>query len=259
MTEPTVVVLDRGDSTTISVHLFGGNITSWKIHNKEQLFLSRITRLSELEGVLGGFCFSFPHSGQWNFGPQFGFLKNIMWSLEIGPHYLENGDVWAKFSTKDDAYTRSFWNFSFKISYIIILQERSLCFDIKVENPDKYFFCEFTCILMSFLKLAGIKDCDIVGLEEATVKTRAYKNQDKDSTSAIDCLEVMYTNVEKDVYVTNTHDHGAMKITASGEQDFFVFNPKYGEIPFNYIGKFSLNNYFYIYCFIFQLYMGVGH
>lgn len=55
--------------------------------------------------------------GQWNYGPQHGFARIIRWTLEKSPERLPSGDVEAVFSLMDNDFTRSMWNFPFRLTY----------------------------------------------------------------------------------------------------------------------------------------------
>ena len=41
MASTPVVVLDRGNNTTLTVNLHGCTIVSWRVNNQEQLFVSK--------------------------------------------------------------------------------------------------------------------------------------------------------------------------------------------------------------------------
>lgn len=161
----TVVVLDRGFYTTCTVNFHGATVVSWRIRNIEQLFMSREAVFDDKTIIRGGISFVFPRYGPWNFGPQHGFARIMRWKLEKPPTRLENGDVEAVFSLKDDHFTRSMWNYPFEILYTITLLERELHFDVKVRNLSPKLPFTFNPLLHTYFKVPNVVNCNIIGLQ----------------------------------------------------------------------------------------------
>lgn len=132
MNKSKIIVLDRGEYTTCTVNLQGATVTSWRINNEEQLFVSRQSQSQE--HITEGIQLIFPHFGVWNFGPKQGFARTLSWVLEEGPERMDSGDVFALFSLSDDFYTQALWGYRFRLLYKITLCNSKLMFKICVEN-----------------------------------------------------------------------------------------------------------------------------
>lgn len=233
---PTII-LNRGDYTSLTINLFGGKVTSWRIQNREQLFVSRTACFSHLApNFWNGIGICFPHFKKWNFGPIGGFAKNMMWSLETGPHYLENGDVWATFFLKDDCYSQAIWNYRFMLRYTIILHEFKISFDISVENYDYNFAFLFNFMQRASFRTPDIKNSEIRGLKNALYRIN-YKDDDnadevdilkletRDVIHVNHAIDTIYTRVNKNIEVSNLVDNGNLKIMCEGSNDVHLWNP----------------------------------
>ena len=125
----------------------GATVVSWRVNNQEQLFVSKQAQFDGKKAIRGGIpfvfrkilkifwlfpfdfylcfvpmlfsCFSIQIAqfGAWNYGPQHGFARISRWSLEKSPERLHSGDVEAVFSLMDSDFSRSMWNFPFRITY----------------------------------------------------------------------------------------------------------------------------------------------
>lgn len=224
------IILHRGDHTSLTINLIGGRVTSWRIQNREQLFVSKIAAYSHLIRLRGGIGLSFPHFKEWDFGPNNGFSKNMMWTSETGPQYHENGDVWAAFSLKDNYYTQSIWNFKFKLYFTVTLHEFEISFNISVENYDDHFTFEFYFLHHAFFRTPDVNNCEITGLKNTLFrvnKQNDYKfdeadimeEETRDVIKIIDGTNVVYTNVFENLEISNMMDNGTLTITSEGTHD----------------------------------------
>lgn len=132
-----VVILDRGNYTTCTVHLHGGTILSYRVNNKELLYMGKkavFNTFSPIRCVVffyslffytvgrrGGIQFTFPYFANQINGPKHGFARYVPWSLEEGPVTLKDGNVQALFSLQESEYTKAIWNYKFKISFRVRL------------------------------------------------------------------------------------------------------------------------------------------
>lgn len=231
-----IIILNRGDYTSLTINLFGGRVTSWRINNREQLFVSRIAAFSHLTRLWGGIGLSFPHFGKWTFGPDYGFAKNMFWSLKTGPHYLENGDVWATFYLQDDCYTQSIWNYKFKLFFKVTLHEFQISFDISVENYDDNISFEFFFIHHAFFRTPDVKSCEITGLKNAllrigehdgynTDEASVFKEKSRDIVKISEKTDSVFTKVFQDIEINNMIDNGKLIVKSEGADEFHLWNP----------------------------------
>lgn len=241
--ESRVIILDRGDYTTLAVNLFGGVITSWKIEHKEQIFktiLTQYTTLRDLRSVWSGITCVFPRHFKWEFGPTFGFLQCVLWKLEEAPRRINDvGDVYAKFSVTDDDYTQSFWKFSFKLHLEIFLLETAIVVNVTIENYDSNFTYDFNYVLASSFKV-DLDECDIIGLKDLPhVKLRNQEvfTEKEDIVKATDRLQSIYLGVENNIYFTNFKDVGILRMSLNRPVDLYTFHTMISGEPLisNYI------------------------
>lgn len=232
----TTVILDRGDYTSLTINLFGGIVTSWRIQNREQLFVSRIAAFSQLTRLWGGIGLSFPHFHKWNFGPNDGFAKNMKWLVQTAPQYLENGDVWASFCLKDNNYTKSFWNFKFKIYFTVTLHEFKITFDITFENYDDNFSFDFFFTHYAFFRTPDTSNSKIEGLKDTFYRQNKkdeyifdeadiLNQETADSINITAETDIVYTKVFNPVVINHLVDNAKLKIISEGANDLKLWNP----------------------------------
>lgn len=106
--------------------------------------------------------------GAWTFGPPHGFARIVRWNVEKPPERLPSGDVEAIFSIMDSEFTRSMWNYPFKLTYRLILREKELHFNIGVYNPSKDHTFSFNLLLHTYFKVPDVRRCQITGLHGCT-------------------------------------------------------------------------------------------
>lgn len=110
------------------------------------------------------FFFGAAQFGHWTFGPQHGFARIARWNLEKAPERLQSGDVEAVFSLVDNEFTRSMWNYQFRLTYRLILREKELHFNIGIYNPSKQLTFSFNLLLHTYFKCPDVRRCQITGL-----------------------------------------------------------------------------------------------
>lgn len=224
-----ILTLDRGEYTSCTVNLQGATVTSWRINDREQLFVSRYSHFTDLSRISGGIQFIFPVLGPWELGPIDGFAKFLIWSVEEAPARLESGDVYAVVTLRDNPYTRSLWNYKFKLSYKITLLERTISFHIAVENPSAYYPLEFIITQESWLRVSNVTACEIVGLQDCTYKDVLGDNEiHRDEGEIVKISErthKIYVNTPNEVVLQNTVNGASMKIRKKMVTDIIVWNP----------------------------------
>lgn len=240
-----VMVLDRGEYTSCTVNLQGATVTSWRIRNREQLFVSRYTRFVDQSRIVGGIRFIFPVLGPWQFGPNDGFAKLSLWSVEEGPERLTSGDVCAVVGLRDNSYTRSLWNYKFKLSYKITLREKTLSFDIFVENPSEHYPLEFVIVQDCWLKVLDVDACEILGFKNCAYKDAVRDGKilrdDGDSVKIFEEINRIYLDAPNEMLLRNTKSGASLKIINKFISDIDLWNPRVKR-PFSVqdIGSFSL-------------------
>ncbi|XP_063699500.1 uncharacterized protein LOC134830069 isoform X3 [Culicoides brevitarsis] len=230
----SVVVLDRGNNTTCTVNLHGATVVSWRVNNQEQLFVSKLAVFDGKKAIRGGIPFVFPQFGAWSYGPQHGFARITRWTCEHAPERLPSGDVEAVFSCMDNDFTRSMWNYQFRITYRLILREKELHFHIGVYNPSKDITFSFNLLLHTYLKVPDVRRCQITGLHGCTFIDKAIYSQTRDGAIYQEGREVVtvnewtdriYQHTPQEHVITNVVSGRKMRLQKYNFPDTVVWNP----------------------------------
>lgn len=251
--EPTeVVVLDRGNNTTSTINLHGATVVSWRVNNQEQLFVCKQAVFDGRKPISGGITFGFPHYGYWAFGPKHGFARVNRWTLEKEPQRLFNGDIEAVFSLADNEFTRSMWNFDFRLNYRLTLREKALHLNISVKNVSKILkFC-FNLFLHTDLKVPDIRLCTLSGFTDCTYidvnqKDKTF-NGTRDPLVICEATHQKYKNTAPEHKITNVIGGNTMLIEKTNLADTVVSNPWSGNAEIS-----PLNNNEYLNLIILQV------
>lgn len=128
----------KGDKSACVVQLQGATVTSWRIKEYEQLFLSEKAVFDDSNAIRGGVNVVFPRFGpkcdKDYEGPTHGFARSRPWEQKGKTLYKPNGDVQAEFVLADDYETRQVWKHGFQLLYTVTLSERDLECCIEVKN-----------------------------------------------------------------------------------------------------------------------------
>ncbi|KAE9452536.1 hypothetical protein C3L33_15558, partial [Rhododendron williamsianum] len=108
------VVLSSPHGSEAELYLFGACVTSWKVANKDLLFVRPDAVFNGQKPISGGAPHCFPQFGP---GPiqQHGFARNMNWSV-VDSDDVEGNPV-VTLELKDGPYSRSMWDFSFQAIY----------------------------------------------------------------------------------------------------------------------------------------------
>ncbi|KAJ6645776.1 putative glucose-6-phosphate 1-epimerase [Pseudolycoriella hygida] len=167
--------------------------------------------------------------GPWSFGPQHGFARITRWALERPPERLHNGDVEALFSLMDNDFTRSMWNYPFRITYRLILREKELHFHIGVYNPSKDLTFSFNLLLHTYLKVPDVRRCQITGLHGCTFidKTRdgLIYQEGRDVVTINEFCDRIYQHTPQEHIITNVVSGRKMRLQKYNFPDTVIWNP----------------------------------
>ncbi|XP_022918009.2 uncharacterized protein [Onthophagus taurus] len=219
------ITLDRGSYTQCTLNLYGANITSWRIRNIEQLFVSTQAIADGKLAIRGGIPIVFPQYGPWQFGPHHGFARLMEWKIKQHPKKLENRDIEAIVYLEADYYSRSMWNFSFKAEYQIILQEYGIKLSITVFNQDKESL-NFNLLMHPYIQVPNMVNTKIVGLEgEFWDKTTDNLAEGVPIMKIYEFTDRVYKNTRSTHILTNVMENNKMKIEKENCPDTVIWNP----------------------------------
>jgi len=222
-----LVVLDRGDDTTVTVHLFGATLISWKIKGEEQIFVSSLSKYDNKKAIRGGIPIVFPQFGPWELGPQHGFARISRWTLSQAPTITSSNDVICTLTLEDTEETRKMWNHKFRLSYTITLKEDSVETGFKVENTGAEEFT-FTCLLHTYFKVDDVTKVSISGLKgcDYTDKVKNAQGEDmRDEVLVLENVDSVYEATADEHVVSNTRGGRSIKISKVNLPDTVVWNP----------------------------------
>ncbi|XP_066905854.1 uncharacterized protein [Halyomorpha halys] len=227
---PGVVFLNRGHNTTCTINLYGATVTSWKVFNIEQLFVSSETRFDNLFPIRGGISIIYTQYGFDNvFIPNHGFARTSLWSLEEEPKLIRDGDVRAVFTLKSDSVMReNYWPFDFKLKYIIILQEQTLTLKLSIYNGERDLPVKFNIAFMNYLKLSNAENCTISGLRDTKCVSRISKevyNEERPFFNVDHWIDDVYYCVDSIIHLDKSVGPFSMKIKRRNLPDVGLWNP----------------------------------
>ncbi|ERL87013.1 glucose-6-phosphate 1-epimerase isoform X1 [Dendroctonus ponderosae] len=230
-----IVVLDRGNYTTCSVHLHGGTILSYRVKNKEILYMRKKTAFNHFAPISGGIKFTFPYFGAQSYGPKHGFARYVPWNLEQGPTVRKDGNVEAVFTLVESEYTKAIWNYKFKISVRLTLCISELRVSVKVANTSKYFPFRFTILRHSIFKVEDVRKCEIYGLSGCKyVRLNENMTTTLDPEPDMEKLVIrrpyldLFLETPSEIELRNIDAHGLklrLKTTDATSTDVLICNP----------------------------------
>uniref|UniRef100_T1J3U6 glucose-6-phosphate 1-epimerase n=1 Tax=Strigamia maritima TaxID=126957 RepID=T1J3U6_STRMM len=228
-----VVVLDRGNNTTLTVHIHGATIVSWRVNNQEQLFVSKQAVFDCKKPIRGGIPvvfreISLAQFGHWNVGPQHGFARISRWNVEKPPTRLETGDVEVIFSLVDNEATRSVWNHGFKLTYRLLLREKELHLNVGVINTGANDFL-FHVLLHTYLKVPDVSKCLIMGLHGCMyvdkARDGAVYQETREAVNIEEFTDRIYQNTPDEHIMNNVVGGRKMRIHKYNFPDTVIWNP----------------------------------
>ncbi|XP_070543415.1 uncharacterized protein [Ptychodera flava] len=223
-----LVVLERSEDTSVTVHLHGATVTSWKCGGQEMIFVSKQAVYDNKKAIRGGIPVVFPNFGPWDLGPQHGFARISRWTLSQSPTKDSNGDVSAVLALEDTDNTRKMWNHKFKVTYTLTLKQCEFQMDFAVENtgPDEF---DFTCLLHTYFHVPDVTKTTISGLKGLQYSDKVRDGQtfteDRDLVSLAENYDRVYINTPPDHTISNVTAGKNILLKKSNFPDTVVWNP----------------------------------
>lgn len=202
MADKDVVFISLGTEATgkssVAIHLFGATVTSWKIDEKEQIFLSDKAVLDGSKAIRGGIPLVFPQFGRPDEGmPQHGFARSNYWALE-GVDTEGETEIRARFTLSQNQSTLKVWPFCFKLTYLVTLRPHSLVTSLEILNTDtKPLVCQ--ALLHSYLRVRDIHHVVLKGftnipyIEKVGWNTGPQPGDPSEGTSIASEVDRIYT------------------------------------------------------------------
>lgn len=165
------------DGAEAIVLLHGAHVVSWKPDGKtERLYLSDKADFSPGSAIRGGVPVCFPQFSTLGPCAMHGFARTMVWR----PGEMETGTdrTTARLELSETPETLSVWPHAFKAVLDVILDAKSLCIRLNVQNTGAAPLT-FTSALHTYLRIGNIDDVAITGLEGLTYhdKVTGQENQ----------------------------------------------------------------------------------
>nr|GLL19209.1 putative glucose-6-phosphate 1-epimerase [Ipomoea trifida] len=200
---PKVVLTSPGSEAEL--YLFGACITSWKVGNKDLLFVRPDAVFNGQKPISGGIPHCFPQ-----FGPgqiqQHGFARNVDWSL-VNSENVEGNPV-ITVELKDGPYSRSMWDYSFQALYKVTLDEKTLSTEFRVTNTDQKPF-SFTTALHTYFRgsigsvsVRGLKGCKTLN-KHPDPKNPVEGNEERDVVTFPGFVDCVYLDTPNELQLDN--------------------------------------------------------
>ncbi|XP_050476097.1 uncharacterized protein LOC126866499 isoform X5 [Bombus huntii] len=129
----------------------------------------------------------------------------------------------------DSEFTRSMWNYPFKLTYRLILREKELHFNIGVYNPSKDHTFSFNLLLHTYFKVPDVRRCQITGLHGCTFIDKTRDNQifqeGRDVVTVCEWTDRIYQNTQPEHIITNVVSGRKMRVQKYNFPDTVVWNP----------------------------------
>lgn len=221
------IVLTSAHGSEAEIYLFGGCITSWKVPNgNDLLFVRPDAVFDKKKPISGGIPHCFPQFGP---GPlqQHGFARNMDWSL-IGSENVDGNPV-VTLELKDGPYSRSMWDFSFRATYKVILNAKSLSTELSITNTDTKAF-SFTNALHTYFRASvtgasvrGLKGCKTLN-KVPDPKNPVEGMEERDAVTYPGFVDCIYLDAPDELHLDNGLGD-VISIKNTNWSDAVVWNP----------------------------------
>ena len=197
------VNLTHPSGATALVFVYAAHLTSWKVRDQEQLFVSSKAEYGGGKAIRGGVPVCWPQFNDRGQYTKHGFCRNsdkwkvIRTSSEPYPCVV--------LGLTDDEGTRSIFPFSFELRYSVTLDgPESLSTSMTVINTGAEML-EFTTALHTYFRVSSVGDVRVLGLKgityEDSTKERAKAIQEEDALEISGEVDRVYLNAPSEVFI----------------------------------------------------------
>lgn len=221
------VTLSSANGSEAEIYMFGGCITSWKLANgKDLLFVRPDAVFNGKKPISGGIPHCFPQFGP---GPmqQHGFARNMNWSLADSKN--SEGDPIVTLVLKDDAYSRSMWDFGFHALYEVTLHDKGLSTILTITNTDKKPFSFSTALHTYFhasvtgASVKGLQGCRTLNKDPDPSNPLEGK-EERDVVTFPGFVDCVYLNAPNELHLENGLGD-VVTIESKNWSDAVLWNP----------------------------------
>ena len=155
---PLLTLTSPDGLSTANVCLNGGQVLSWRMRGREQLFLSRRACFSPTQAIRGGVPVIFPQFGTRGDGPRHGFARLRRWEIA-------KTDGSGSLTVALRGGPEPDWPYPFELRLQTALWNDRLVLGLAIQNLGTTPFT-FTAALHTYLRVDDIADASLHGLAD---------------------------------------------------------------------------------------------
>ncbi|KAH7291431.1 hypothetical protein KP509_29G016800 [Ceratopteris richardii] len=239
-----VVILKDRRGFSAQVHLYGGQVTSWKNERGEELlFMSSKALFKPPKAIRGGIPICFPQFSNLGLIEQHGFARNSFWSIDPDPSpplatsddqavvdlILKLGDEDKTKLDKTKTDKAKAWNFSFEFRLRVTLGPHGeLGLTARVRNVDTKPFT-FMVALHTYFSVSDISEVRVEGLETLdyldNLQNRERFTEQGDALTFESEVDRIYLNAPTKIAIIDHELKRTFVLKKDGFSDAVVWNP----------------------------------
>jgi len=230
--DPQIVTLSHPSGSSARVYLYGATVVSWKVDDKERLFVSKKAILNETKAIRGGIPIVFPNFGkvQGDPLPQHGFARITKWQW-LGASVDNENETTVEFGLGPTHITpdqRAMWPHPFQLRYTVSLLSHTLKTFLEVHNDGNHHIY-FNTLLHTYLSVPDVTQTTIHGLKNVTFidkvtgGTRATESRETVTVSGE--VDRVYADGIDEVRINLGTSDGGYVIEKVAMRDVVVWNP----------------------------------
>eukprot|EP01100_Stratorugosa_tubuloviscum_P001917 TRINITY_DN1439_c3_g1_i1.p1 TRINITY_DN1439_c3_g1~~TRINITY_DN1439_c3_g1_i1.p1 ORF type:complete len:289 (-),score=117.34 TRINITY_DN1439_c3_g1_i1:50-916(-) len=206
------------------VQLYGAQITSYKVNNKELIFVSSKAIFREKEAIRGGIPICWPQFGPGSL-PNHGFARISTWELVSQIQSPNSNSVTLQLCSNET--TLNLWPFKFTLHFVITLENDNLQTELRVINNESSSAFTFTVALHTYFLIDQILNVSVNGLQGLEfidkVKGNSHNTEINANVSINSETDRIYINAPNQIQIQDTNQNVILE--KENLTDVVVWNP----------------------------------
>lgn len=213
------------------IHLYGGQVTSWKNNRGDELlFLSSKANFKPPKAIRGGIPICFPQFSNLGSLEQHGLARNRLWSIDPNPPPPPvNGiKTFVDLILKPSEEDLKVWPHSFEFRLRIALGFANLTVTSRIRNTDTKPFT-FTFALHTYFSVSDISEVRVEGLETLdyfdNLQNKERFTEQGDAITFDSEVDRVYLSTPTKIAVIDHEKKRTFVLRKEGLPDAVVWNP----------------------------------
>eukprot|EP00249_Psilotum_nudum_P011039 c22932_g2_i1 orf=219-1211(-) len=227
-----VIRMKEPRGSSVQIHLFGGQVTSWKnVSGEESLFMSSKAVFKPPMAIRGGIPICFPQYSNLGLTEQHGFARNRLWSIDNDPSPLSisNNKATVDLILKPNEDDLKIWPHCFELRLRVALGSGGeISLITRVRNIDSKPF-SFTIGLHTYFSVSDISEVRIEGLETLdyldNLQNRKHLTEQADALTFESEVDRIYLNTPTKIAIIDHEKKRTFVLKKEGLPDAVVWNP----------------------------------